>query len=792
MSGEKASRKQSFLQGVAVLTAATIIVKLLGFIYKVPLQNILQERGFGYFNTAYDVYNVLLMISTTGLPVAVSRMISQAQALENYAQIRKIYSVSMKVFLTIGVIGTLVMLVFCKPLSVMVTTNENSWAAIAALSPCVLLICIVSAHRGFFQGQSNMTPTSVSQVYEAMIRVVFGLGGAYLMLKKTGSLIYAAAGGIFGVTAGCIVAVVYLRIQFGKSNQILRQGGGEAKSTRQTMKELLVIAIPITLGSAGLQIINLFDTMIYMRRLTGALAWSSDAADTAKGIYNFCQTIFNLPCSLITPITISIIPTVTAALTKNNAAGARHTEESAVRTMSLIAMPCAVGLAVLGLVLGLRSPANSAIYAREGLVIVALAWVLMSVFGALPFIISGDIPFFVDAFFETVSGFTTTGSSILRDVEAMSYSMLFWRSFTHWVGGMGVLVFTMAVLPVSDGRAMHLMRAESPGPSVGKISSKIRDTAKILYAMYLVLTVVQTILLRLVGLPWYDALITAFGAAGTGGFSNRAASIGAYGSPAVEMITAVFMVLFGINFNVYFFLLIRHFKEAFACEEMRVYLGVIAASTLAVAGNIFHLYGNVWQSLRYSFFQVASIITTTGYATTDFNMWPTFSKAVLVLLMFFGACAGSTGGGIKISRIIIMCKTAKQDLMRVLHPHAVTTVRFEGKPLDDKTVFGVRTYMNLYLIIFVLSTMVVAINQFDLVTTFTAVASCLNNIGPGLELVGPMVSFADFSPLIKLVLSFDMLVGRLEIFPMLVLFAPSTWLRSKGHLDRRLRARNLF
>ena len=347
MSGEKAPRKQSFLQGVAVLTAATIIVKLLGFIYKVPLQNILQERGFGYFNTAYDVYNVLLMISTTGLPVAVSRMISQAQALDNYAQIRKIYSVSMKVFLTIGVVGTLIMLVLCRQLSVMVTTNENSWAAIAALSPCVLLICIVSAHRGFFQGQSNMTPTSVSQVYEAMIRVVFGLGGAYLMLKKTGSLVYAAAGGIFGVTAGCIVAVIYLRIQFGKSNQILQQGGGEAKSGRQTMKELLVIAVPITLGSAGLQIINLFDTMIYMRRLTGALAWSSDAADTAKGIYNFCQTIFNLPCSLITPITISIIPTVTAALTRGNADGARHTEESAVRTMGLISLPCAVGLAVL-------------------------------------------------------------------------------------------------------------------------------------------------------------------------------------------------------------------------------------------------------------------------------------------------------------------------------------------------------------------------------------------------------------------------------------------------------------
>ena len=447
---------------------------------------------------------------------------------------------------------------------------------------------------------------------------------------------------------------------------------------------------------------------------------------------------------------------------------------------------------LIGLPLVIRKPKNRVFYLREGFATTALCWIVLSCVGALPFVLSGYIPNPVDALFETVSGFTTTGASILTDVEALPHCLLFWRSFTHWVGGMGVLVFTMAVLPVSDGRAMHLMRAESPGPSVGKISSKIRDTAKILYAMYLVLTVVQTILLRLVGLPWYDALITAFGAAGTGGFSNRAASIGAYGSPAVEMITAVFMVLFGINFNVYFFLLIRHFKEAFACEEMRVYLGVIAASTLAVAGNIFHLYGNVWQSLRYSFFQVASIITTTGYATTDFNMWPTFSKAVLVLLMFFGACAGSTGGGIKISRIIIMCKTAKQDLMRVLHPHAVTTVRFEGKPLDDKTVFGVRTYMNLYLIIFVLSTMVVAINQFDLVTTFTAVASCLNNIGPGLELVGPMVSFADFSPLIKLVLSFDMLVGRLEIFPMLVLFAPSTWLRSKGHLDRRLRARNLF
>ena len=344
MSGEKAPKKQSFLQGVAVLTAATIIVKLLGFIYKVPLQNILQERGFGYFNTAYDVYNVLLMISTTGLPVAVSRMISQAQALENYAQIRKIYSVSMKVFLTIGVIGTLVMLVFCKPLSVMVTTNENSWAAIAALSPCVLLICIVSAHRGFFQGQSNMTPTSVSQVYEAMIRVVFGLGGAYLMLKKTGSLVYAAAGGIFGVTAGCIVAVVYLRIQFGKSNQILQQGGGEAKSGRQTMKELLVIAIPITLSASMVSIITLIDTSLVQGQLQNALGYTLKETRHLYGTYSSGMNLYNLPSSMMTALTISVIPTVSASLARNDRVHTSRVINSSLRVTGLMAFPMGLGL----------------------------------------------------------------------------------------------------------------------------------------------------------------------------------------------------------------------------------------------------------------------------------------------------------------------------------------------------------------------------------------------------------------------------------------------------------------
>ena len=368
MSGGQAQKKQSFLQGVAVLTAATIIVKLLGFIYKVPLQNILQERGFGYFNTAYDVYNVLLMISTTGLPVAVSRMISQAQALDNYAQIRKIYSVSMKVFLTIGVVGTLIMLVFCRQLSVMVTTNENSWAAIAALAPCVLLICLVSAYRGFFQGQSNMTPTSVSQIFEAVTRLVVGLGLAWLVMKLTGEaavraqgivlasgetaqdygdITLAAGGAILGVTLGSLISVVYLHHKFRQSNQILSLGGGTAKSTRSTMKELLSIAVPITLGSAGLQIINLFDTMIYMRRLTGALQWTEKMADSAKGVYNFCQTVFALPCSFIPTITIAVIPAITASLTRKDLAEAKATSESSVRTMALIAMPCAAGLFVM-------------------------------------------------------------------------------------------------------------------------------------------------------------------------------------------------------------------------------------------------------------------------------------------------------------------------------------------------------------------------------------------------------------------------------------------------------------
>jgi len=430
-------------------------------------------------------------------------------------------------------------------------------------------------------------------------------------------------------------------------------------------------------------------------------------------------------------------------------------------------------LLVLGLAASLKSPKDTKIYARDGLAIVALVWVLLSVFGALPFVITGEIPSFVDAFFETVSGFTTTGSTILTDVESLSHGILFWRSFSHWIGGMGVLVFAMAVLPMTDGRAMHLMRAEVPGPTCGKISSKLSDSAKILYAIYLAMTVIETVMLCAGGMPLFDALIHAFGTAGTGGFSNKALSVGAYNDPYFEVVIGVFMLLFGINFNLYYFLLLRHFREALASEELRVYLGIVAFSTLTITANIAGLYDSVGTALRTAFFQVSSIVTTTGYATADFNLWPTYSRVVIVILTFVGACAGSTAGGLKVSRVII--KAARQDLNKMLHSHAVTTVRFEGKPLDEKTLRGVHNYFNIYIMLLTLSVLLVSLDGFDVVTTFTAVATCLNNVGPGLELVGPMGSFAEFSAPVKLLLAFDMLAGRLELYPMLALFAPRLW-----------------
>ena len=436
-------------------------------------------------------------------------------------------------------------------------------------------------------------------------------------------------------------------------------------------------------------------------------------------------------------------------------------------------------LTVIGLALGLRAPKRSSLYARDGFAVVALAWVLMSVFGAMPFVISGDIPHFVDAFFETVSGFTTTGASILTEIEPLGRGVLFWRSFTHWVGGMGVLVFVMAILPMSagDGHGMHLMRAEVPGPSVGKLVSRMGDTAKILYGIYLAMTVIEIVLLLLGGMPLFDACIHAFGTAGTGGFSCRNLSVGAYDSAYFDVVIGVFMLLFGVNFNLYYFLLIKRFRDVFRSEELRAYLLIVGVAVAAIAADIVHIYGTVGRSLRYAFFQVASIITTTGFATADFNAWPEFSRAILVILMFVGACAGSTGGGVKVARVVILCKTSLGDMRKMLHPNAVTTVRFEGKPLTDRTIRSVHLFLTVYILIFTASVLLLSLERFDLVTTFTAVAACINNIGPGLEVVGPMGNYAQFSPAAKLLLSFDMLVGRLEIFPMLLLFAPSIWKR---------------
>ena len=436
-------------------------------------------------------------------------------------------------------------------------------------------------------------------------------------------------------------------------------------------------------------------------------------------------------------------------------------------------------LAVIGLALGLKAPKRSSLYARDGFAVVALAWVLMSAFGALPFVLSGDIPHFVDAFFETVSGFTTTGASILTEIEPLGRGVLFWRSFTHWVGGMGVLVFVMAILPMSagDGHGMHLMRAEVPGPSVGKLVSRMGDTAKILYGIYLAMTVIEIVLLLLGGMSLFDACIHAFGTAGTGGFSCRNLSVGAYDSVYFDVVIGVFMLLFGVNFNLYYFLLIKRFRDVFRSEELRAYLLIVGAAVAAIAADIVHIYGTVGRSLRYAFFQVASIITTTGFATADFNTWPEFSRAILVILMFVGACAGSTGGGVKVARVVILCKTSLGDMRKMLHPNAVTTVRFEGKPLTDRTIRSVHLFLTVYILIFTVSVLLLSLDRFDLTTTFTAVAACINNIGPGLEVVGPMGNYAQFSPAAKLLLSFDMLVGRLEIFPMLLLFAPSIWKR---------------
>jgi trk system potassium uptake protein TrkH len=428
-----------------------------------------------------------------------------------------------------------------------------------------------------------------------------------------------------------------------------------------------------------------------------------------------------------------------------------------------------------------KKPKNELFYAKEGVIAVSLSWLVISVFGALPFYFTGAIPSVVDALFETVSGFTTTGSSILTDVEAMEKGLLFWRSFTHWIGGMGFLVFVLSILPMSGADPLHLMRAESPGPTTEKLVPKARQTAKILYAIYLGLTVLQIILLLAGGMPLFDSVTHTFGTAGTGGFSIKNASIGAYNSVYIEVVITVFMALFGINFSAYFLLLNGKIRQFFRHEETRVYLAIMIASMLLVAFDLWgRIYGTFGEALRYSSFQVSSVMTTTGYATANFAEWPSFSRVLLVALMFAGASAGSTGGGIKISRLIIMFKTIKREALRILHPQAVRVIKLDNVPLQEEVIHGTGTFIVVYGTITMLSVLLVALDGYDLTTSATAVAACINNIGPGLGRVSPVGNFSMFSAFSKIVLFIDMLIGRLEIYPMLLLISPAIWRRRKA------------
>ena len=431
---------------------------------------------------------------------------------------------------------------------------------------------------------------------------------------------------------------------------------------------------------------------------------------------------------------------------------------------------------ILGVLLTHKKPRSTNLYTREGFVAVALSWIIMSIFGAIPFVLTGDIPFYVDALFETISGFTTTGSSILTDVESISKASLFWRSFSHWIGGMGVFVFIMAILPMMGGSTMNLMKAESPGPSVSKLVPHVKDTAKILYGIYIAITICEATILRALGMPLFDSLTTTFGTVGTGGFGIRNDSIAGY-SPAIQITITVFMILSGINYTAYFYILTGKIKELFKIEEVRWYLAIIFGSVAVITWNVRSLYPTFSETLRHAFFQVGSIITTTGYATTDFDLWPALSKTLLVTLMFIGACAGSTSGGIKVSRILILLKTIRKELSLIIHPRQVKKIRMDGHPVDHETLRSANVFLVVYFVLLLTSMLLISVDKFDFSTNFTSVVTVLNNIGPGLNLVGPTQNFSIFSPFSKFVLMFDMLAGRLELFPMMILLMPSTWKR---------------
>ncbi len=444
---------------------------------------------------------------------------------------------------------------------------------------------------------------------------------------------------------------------------------------------------------------------------------------------------------------------------------------------TLLFIGCAAVSYALSRLLTMRKTENTRFYAREGFVTVALSWIVMSIIGALPFTLSGEIPRPIDALFEIVSGFTTTGSSILTDVEALSKSMLFWRSFSHWIGGMGVLVFVLAVLPMAGGQNIYLMKAESTGPEVGKLVPKVRKTAGYLYVIYIFLSFLELLFLLAGKMPLFDAICDVFGSAGTGGFGIKSDSLAGY-STYIQMVTAVFMLLFGINFNFYFFLISKRLKDAFGIEEVKWYFIIFFAATVAITVNLRKVSGVFGVNLKEAVFQVSSIMTSTGYATADFDKWPEFSKCILCMIMFTGACTGSTGGGMKVARFVIYFKQIGKQISFLIHPRSVKILRMNGKKIEHNTIRIVDTFFLVYVVIFAVSLLIVTLDNFDLTTTFTAVSATLNNIGPGLGMVGPTGSFAEFSVLSKLVMIFDMLAGRLEIFPLLVLFAPASWKRN--------------
>lgn len=480
---------------------------------------------------------------------------------------------------------------------------------------------------------------------------------------------------------------------------------------------------------------------------------------------NYSMIIYLLGC---------VFELVGASLLVPFGVGLIYSEKEAWSYLIVAAISAALGTALI-----LKKPKNNKIFAKEGFVTVSLSWILMSVIGALPFVISKDIPSFMTAFFETVSGFTTTGASNLTEVESLSHAGLFWRSETHWLGGVGVIIFILAVVRMTGGYSIQLMRAESPGPSTDKLRPRLKTTAIILYSIYTVLTVLETAALLICRIPVFDAVTTALATAGTGGFSVRNAGIGAYGNPAAEWVIAVFMVLFGINFNLYYLIIKKRFKEAIKNEELIFFLSLIFVTTAAIFINIKTTFPDMFASahdlVRTSFFTVSSIISSTGFGTADFNNWPEFSKLLIMLIMFCGACAGSTGGGMKVIRIIILIKAGIKEIAHAIHPRSVNAVRVDGKKVSGEVVKSVLAYFVIEMLIIAGSTIVLSLENFDLTTTVTSVITCMHNIGPGLNMVGPMGNFASFSAVSKVVLVFDMLAGRLEILPILVLLSPATW-----------------